>query len=257
MGASRKLLVCTLILVVMLLVGCTATSSQDPEALKGVQWTLSASSETSADLTKLGIFAEFDGTRMTGFSGVNTYTGPYTVGADGTFSAGPLATTMMAGPPQLMTAETLYLGVLDAAESYEIADKTLTLTTGDGKTLTYQATPAPELAGSSWKVTNYNNGKEAVVGMADGSEVTLSFGTDGTVSGNGGVNTFNGPYESGEDSIKIGPLTSTLMAGPDELMAQEQQYLAALEAATTWEITNGVLTLRDDSGATQVLASQK
>jgi heat shock protein HslJ len=257
MGVRRRLLACIMIVLAVLMVGCTQAKSQDPSALKGVQWTLSKSSETAEDLTKLGIMAEFDGTRLSGFSGVNSYTGAYTAEADGTFKAGPLATTMMAGPPQLMAAETLYLKLLGAAEKYEVAEKTLTLTTADGKTLTYEGAAPPDLAGSSWTVTNYNNGKEAVVGTVTGSELTLAFGTDGNVSGSGGVNTFSGPFTSAETSIKIGPLAATMMAGSEELMAQEQQYMTALQAATTWDIANGVLTLRDDKGAMQVVASQK
>ena len=75
MHEFRGLLICVAVLVSVALVGCTQENSQDPAALEGVQWTLSASSET--DLTKLGIIAKFDGVRMMGFSGVNSYTGPY------------------------------------------------------------------------------------------------------------------------------------------------------------------------------------
>ncbi len=257
MRALGGLLVCVSVVVGVALAGCTQASSQDPAALKDVQWTLSASSETEADLTNLGIIAKFDGTRMTGFSGVNSYTGPYEAGDDGTFESGPFASTMMAGPEPAMAAEAAYMKIVDAAEKYEVADGRLTLTTADDKTLTYDAAEPFDLAGSSWTVTGYNNGKEAVVGPVEGSELTLEFGTDKTVSGNGGVNTFNGPFESGDTSIKIGPLMQTKMAGPEELMTQEQQYTIALQAATEWEVANNVLTLRDGEGAMQVVAAKK
>ena len=257
MSVVRKLVLCVAIGFAVLLVGCTQSKSQDPAALQGVQWTLSASSETQAELTKLGILAKFDGTRMSGFSGVNSYNGPYKAGDDGSFEAGPFASTLMAGPDAAMAAEAAYLKLIDAADKYEVADGKLTLTTPDGKTLTYEAAEPFALAGSSWIVTGYNNGKEAVVGPVEGSELTLQFGTDKTVSGAGGVNNFSGPYESGDTSIKIGPLMSTKMAGSDELMTQEQQYLTALQAATEWEVANGVLTLRDSGGAMQVVASKK
>ncbi len=237
--------------------GCGGTASQDPAALEGVQWTLTASSETETDLADLGISARFDGASMTGFSGVNTYTGAYTAGDDGTFEAGPFASTLMAGPEEAMAAETAYMKLIDDANKYEVAEGKLTLTTTDGKTLSYEAAEAFTLAGSSWTVTNYNNGAEAVVGPVEGSELTLLFGADNAVSGSGGVNNFNGPFESGDTSIKIGPLATTMMAGPDDLMAQEQQYLAALQAATEWEVANGVLTLRDGEGAMQVVATEK
>ena len=71
------------------LAGCVQGAKQDPAALEGVQWTLQSSSEATADLSRFGIIAEFDGKQLAGFSGVNSYSGPYTAGADGSFSAGP------------------------------------------------------------------------------------------------------------------------------------------------------------------------
>jgi heat shock protein HslJ len=229
--ALRIVYVLIAVALVGVLAGCGQTASQDGAALEGVQWTLTASSETGADLADLGISARFDGTSMTGFSGVNTYSGAYTAGDDGAFEAGPFASTMMAGPDLAMAAETAYMKLVDAANKYGVVDGKLTLTTPDGKTLSYEAAPPFVLGGSSWNVTSYNNGAEAVVGTTEGSELSLLFGTDNTVSGSGGVNTFSGPFESDETSIKLGPLASTMMAGADDLMAQEQQYLAALQAA--------------------------
>ena len=85
------------------------------------------------------------------------------------------------------------------------------------------------------------------------STLTVAFGSDGKVSGNGGVNRFMGDFESGAKSVKIGPLQSTKMAGPPELMTQETAYLTALQNSTTWEIKSGTLTMRDAGGAMQVV----
>ncbi len=257
MASLKRVLTSVALGSALLLAGCAQSVSQDPGALKGEQWTLTASSEATADLTKLGVFAQFDGSKMSGFSGVNSYTGPYTAADDGSFEAGPFASTMSAGPAGHMAAEAAYMKLLQAADTYEVVEGKLTLTTADGKTLTFEATAPFELAGSSWIVTSYNNGKQAVVTPVAGSQLTLEFGTDASVSGMGGVNTFNGPFESGDKSIKMGPLATTMMAGPEELMTQEQLYLAALQAATEWEAANGVLTLRDGAGAMQVVATKK
>ena len=116
-------------------------------------------------------------------------------------------------------------------------------------------TPAG-LPGTSWKVVNYNNGKQAVVGLIAGSEVTLDFGADGQISGNSGCNTYSGGYETSGDALKVGPLVSTMMAceSPAGVMEQEQQYLAALQNAATYEIAGDTLTIRDAGGAMQVVA---
>jgi heat shock protein HslJ len=46
-----------------------------------------------------------------------------------------------------------------------------------------------------------------------------------------------------------------LMACGDPADTFEAQLLAALQAATTWSVSAGVLELRDDSGALQVGAA--
>jgi putative lipoprotein len=106
-------------------------------------------------------------------------------------------------------------------------------------------------------VTSYNNGKEAVVGVVEASTLTIEFGTDGTMSGNGGVNTYSGPFTVDGTSVTIGPLASTMMAGPDKLMTQETQLLAALQNAKEWSVVNGRLELRDTEGALQVIAEAR
>ncbi len=152
-----------------------------------------------------------------------------------------------------MTAESAYLKLLEGCDSYKVEAGTLTLSTGGKVSLTYKEAAKAELPGSDWVVTGYNNGKEAVTGPAVDSTLTVAFGSDGKVSGDGGVNRFMGDFESGAKSVKIGPLQSTKMAGPPELMTQETAYLTALQNSTTWEISSGKLTMRDASGAMQVL----
>ena len=231
--------------------GGTVKSAGD---LADTNWDLVGSSLSSRDLGAAKITAAFDATQMSGFSGVNQYSGAYTADpSSGSFKAGPLAGTLMAGPEPLMTAESAYLKLLEGCDSYKIEGGKLTLSTGGNESLTYEAAAKAELPGSKWVVTGYNNGKEAVTGPAVDSTLTVAFGTDGKIGGNGGVNTFSGEFESGEKSVKIGPLASTMMAGPPELMTQETAYLAALQNSTTWEIQSGKLTMRDASGAMQVL----
>jgi heat shock protein HslJ len=229
-----------------------AGESQDPTTLEGVEWHLVESSISSADLGAAGITATFASGTISGFSGVNQYSGGYSAEADGAFSAGPLAGTMMAGPEPLMNAESAYLKLLEDAEEFSVEEDRLTLTTGDGSTLAFEAAKAVELPGTTWTVTGFNNGKQAVTSPIIDSELTLEFGTDGQVSGSSGVNTFSGSFTATDDAIEIGPLASTMMAGEPELMEQESQYVAALEASVSWKVVNGMLEMRDAEGATQV-----
>jgi len=252
MKLSVALLACGMVLSVTACGGGT----QDPAALEANDWQLSetSGSPNKGDLMVAGITLTFDGETAAGFSGVNSYTGPYTAKADGSMSMGPFASTLMAGPEPLMTAETAYLAALGEVKSFSITDDRLTLETPEGTTLSFVPVEPAELSGTSWTVTGYNNGKQAVVSPIVDSELTIEFGADGTIAGNAGVNRYNGSYEYTADTITIGELATTKMAGSDELMEQETAYLAALRASTKWQVVNGVLELRDGEGAMQVNA---
>lgn len=74
----------------------------------------------------------------------------------------------------------------------------------------------------------------------EGPDLTLEVAEDGRVGGSGGVNRFMGRL--GEDRL-FGPLATTLMAGPEELMAQEQSYLQLLEQVDSAETTEEGISL--------------
>ena len=108
-------------------------------------------------------------------------------------------------------------------------------------------TDAAAITGA-WTVTGYYTGT-AVQSVLGGATLTANFGPK-EIAGNGGCNTFSGPYEITGDTIKIGDLASTLMACADpELQTQEQHYLEALGLATTYRVTGTRLELlRADGG---------
>lgn len=63
-----------------------------------------------------------EGDQVAGTMGVNRIIGRF--GADGL--PGPLATTMMAGPPELMKQETALLRLLQDADSIQVAEEGMT-----------------------------------------------------------------------------------------------------------------------------------
>jgi heat shock protein HslJ len=250
---SWHVLAWCLLLGALVVTGCGG-ETMDPSGLEGVEWQLVESSATAADLTAAGITAVFDGERAAGFSGVNQYGGPYTAGDDGTLEIGEIAGTLMAGPEPLMQAEQAYLEALKGCDGWAVSGDTLTLTTADDATLRFTKAEELALPGTSWNVTSLNNGKDAVTMVVTGSDLTLEFGVDGTVSGSAGVNQYNGAFTVDGAAIEIGPLATTKMAGEPELMEQEQAFLAALDAAATWTVVRGALELRDADGAALVFA---
>lgn len=258
---KRWLLMMAVMVVGLTSAGCSTgeeSRGQDPAALEGVEWHLSGSSEAAVMAEGADIVAVFDAGAMSGFSGVNRFNGPYTAKDDGSFEGGPFAATMMAGPEPLMKAEAAFLKMLEEVTWFAVDGDEMTLATEDGRSLEFTAAPAVSLAGTSWTVTGYNTGAEAVINVAEGSELTLEFGDDGTVSGSGGVNTYSGPYEYDDDgTISIGPLGQTQMAGDEALMEQEARFFAALESSAAWDVFNGVLSLRDAENAMQVSAGTR
>lgn len=112
------------------------------------------------------------------------------------------------------------------------------------------------LLGTSWEVISYNNGRQAVVSLLTGTDISLIFGIDGQVSGNAGCNTYSGSYQVGDKALKVGPLAGTRMFcdKPAGVMDQEKQYLTALQNAAAFDIAGDTLTIRDGGGAMQVVA---
>lgn len=81
---------------------------------------------------EFGIRAEFKNGRVSGNSGVNTYSGTYNCGPGSAFEVNKLAVTLMAGPERAMRAESVYLALLEEAESFEVTGDRLLLHDGRG-----------------------------------------------------------------------------------------------------------------------------
>lgn len=95
-----------------------------------------------------------------------------------------------------------------------------------------------------WILTGIGLNNTPVIGI-----ISLEI-TDTGITGNSGVNSYSGSLVLGpENNLTITGLGSTKMAGPANLMQQEQKYYNALKGVTGWKITDGILTLTDDTGS--------
>ena len=165
----------------------------------------------------------------------------------------------MACPQAVMDQESAYLKALGEAKTFTVKGDELTLTGANNTTLATYKAESQDLSGTNWEVIAYNNGKEAVVGVAIGTTLTASFDKDGNLSGNSGCNNYSGPYKVNGNQINIGPLASTQMYcdNPAGVMDQEAQYLAALQTASTYQIEGDRLELRTADGALAADFSRK
>ena len=106
-------------------------------------------------------------------------------------------------------------------------------------------------------MTGYNTGTQAVTSPIAGTTLTATFTAGGEVGGNAGCNNYSGPYKLDGTSLTVGPLATTMMACEQAILDQETAFLAALQTPTTVETSGATVTLRDASGATQVILSPK
>jgi heat shock protein HslJ len=250
-------------LIGLLLVGAAAcgsdggsssagSTSTEPagSSLDGTQWSLRTSG--SFDAKGVAVTLDFAGGRVSGTGGCNSYGGPYRVQGSNLTIGPDLVSTKIACPPPADGVEQRYLAVLPTVKQYEVQGGTLQLTDADGKTLLEFAKADPQAALlGPWIATSIYTGT-AVEGVTGGATLTADFQAT-TVSGDGGCNSFNGPYTAGSDTISIGPIASTMKACTEEaLSTQEQHYLAALQLAKAYRIRGDQLELQRAGGTIAV-----
>jgi heat shock protein HslJ len=110
---------------------------------------------------------------------------------------------------------------------------------------------SPSLEGTSWKLTGWS------VSSQDPNDFTITAEfKDGRIGGTSAVNTYGGPYTTGDDgSFSVGDLASTMMAGPEADMRAEAAYMTLLAAADAFRIDGETLTLLDDGGESLVFTA--
>src|SRR5262245_22928413 len=88
---------------------------------------------------------------------------------------------------------------------------------------------AVELAGTHWEVTGCAGADGKVMGLVEGTHLTMDFGADGRVAGSAGCNRYSAAYTVAGASLQISQAVATRMACFKEgSMEQEQKFLDAL-----------------------------
>ena len=195
----------------------------------------------------------FEAGRVSGFSGCNRLVGSYTVEGD-IVTLSQLAGTMMACPEPAMALESAFRAALGGPLRFSIDGGRLSLKPASGEPLVFVA-EVQRLDGD-WKVSGFNNGRDAVVGLKGDAPITLTFKA-GALSGDAGCNTFRGAYVVDGKGVKIGPLAATRKACAEDVMKQEREFLAALESAVTWAVEGDTLDMHRSDGQRALMASRK
>jgi heat shock protein HslJ len=107
------------------------------------------------------------------------------------------------------------------------------------------------LTDARWVLVSYlNEAGETFDALAD-REVTVEFGEDGQLGGNGGCNSYFAGYTVDGANLTVSQAGSTMMACmPEEIMQQEARYLANLQAAASFAIDGEQLQIANAEGQT-------
>ena len=163
----------------------------------------------------------FSGDKINGFSGINNYFGNYKIKNNSTLSAG-VATTLMAGPEELMSIEQNFFDILQSSPKISYNASTLTLSKNKKEIWTFKVLALnKQLQDTSWKLS--------------------------------GINNYFGDYEIVNNNIKVGPLGSTRMAGLENLMKVEREFLELLGNSKKVKLSDQkTLILTTDKGKTLI-----
>ncbi len=225
----------------------TAASAPQP-ALDGTAWTLSA---LPGEAIVPGATLRFESGRLGGSDGCNTFRGPYAMEGDTLALTGPLISTQRACPPALMAQADAVQAAMTRVRAVRRDAGTLVLLDEAGVELATYAFQSQAITGTSWDVTTYNNGRQAVVGVLADTTLSLEFGDNGRVTGSAGCNSFTGTYAVSGADVTISDVAATrkMCVTPEKIMEQEGAFLKALTMGTRARIDGSRLELRNTDGA--------
>lgn len=104
--------------------------------------------------------------------------------------------------------------------------------------------PADVLTANEWVVEDLDGG-----GIIDRSNATLTFGRDGRVAGSASCNRYSGSYAATGEGLTFGNAAVTRMACAPALMEQEEKFLAIIQDARSFTISNtGALVIQTSDG---------
>ena len=83
----------------------------------------------------------------------------------------------------------------------------------------------------------------------NGAEITLGFdGKENRYFGRAAINRYFGTYKTEGNKLNLGMAGSTMMAGPEPLMAAESEYLQFLPQIVTYRLDGNLLILSKANG---------
>ncbi len=105
-----------------------------------------------------------------------------------------------------------------------------------------------------WELVSYGPASAQIPAIPD-VETSIEF-KDGQMSGNVGCNGFGGEYTVKGDTIRFGPVMSTMMFC-EEIVEQESGSLAVFQEETMFVLDGNMLTITSADGAMSIVLERK
>jgi heat shock protein HslJ len=112
---------------------------------------------------------------------------------------------------------------------------------------------SPSIEGQ-WRLVSYGPSSGQVAAVPD-VETSIEF-KDGQMSGNVGCNGFGGEYSVEGNTIKFGPVVSTMMYC-EEIAEQESGALAVFQETAGFVLDGDTLTITSADGAMSIVLARK
>ncbi len=232
----------------------TATEESMPASdldLDGTSWT-----STGADGQELvegsTVALSFADGSISINAGCNTMFGGYTLDGS-TLQAPTLAMTMMACDQPLMDQDAWLSALFSGDPTVAVDTDELTVTGGDGTSVTFAAAAAGEAAtleGTRWVVDGLV-ANQAVSTVPIGAVASLTI-TDGTAAVEAGCNTGSASVEVTDTTLTFGPMALTRMACPQPQMDLEAAVTSVLDGEVAYVIDGDTLQLRKNTDAGEI-----
>lgn len=232
---TKKIIKKIICISFLLIISCSNENSKSSEKLNLEEEGLTISELNESELIGksfilYNVFADYNinisfydaNNQVFGFAGVNTYRTSYSKNGDEVKFSG-ITRTKMSGAKDIMDAENNYVKYLENTKYMFLKDNDLIIITSDSTELKFKENiiDTNELNGKKFRLSN----------MLEGTEITISI-ESGSFVGNSGVNIYNIPFELKNNEITIGQHgMSTLMAGHEEDMKAEDEYMKLLNSA--------------------------
>jgi heat shock protein HslJ len=225
-------------------------------SLNGTSWLLKTLNGQPLK-SNLQLTLNIENGKAFGDAGCNNYSGKYTEGGGNSLHIEKIYRTLvMCTPDQIMTQESQFVSALKDATIYHLVGKMMTLKNKNGVSLAVFNSQSQVIKGTSWKVGSIEGSN-----VIDGSKLTATFGTNGTVNGSSGCNSYSGSYTSSISGKKINinklGLTRMSCHKPVGVMMQENKFVEMMEAAKTYRIEADRLTISKADGSRAVVLYKK